>query len=398
MHLRIPAVVVTSWVGRAIHQVEDAKQRRGELLRVSRAESAKHAKEMAEERRQTVRAVRDAEKTAARLHKAQEAQAKSEQMLRLKHEEVSSALRRIKEQQKALTGQGSAVAVPAGAGDSGTKNGPNPATEAAGRGALAGLRKWVEHEFNMDVAVASCRQLLAATMAERAELQRKLDAVGLALGGAVDAAMAAFGGEEDDLLAFVGEDEACRAMQDEAAALEALAASKSRDIEELQEGVLGACDEDGKKGESRWGKVKSLSEAKELLGHLFDLAVSRRVEANERRQAAEQRAQADVDAALEDQQRRHDDDLRQLRREMTEKMVLLLQASATSTSLSPISEADEEDAQGPPSAAAELARLRSWQESATAELADSRDQLEKAQHEVPRGKSINRRNKRKRTL
>lgn len=124
--------------------------------------------------------MREAERSSAALAKAQEEQRRTEHMLKAKHEEVAAAMRRLKEQEKAGAGKGRA-----GGKDGGTgAGGAGPVGGAAKVG--GNLRRWAEHEFNLGVVLVSCRSLLAATMAQRADLQARLNAVNAHLGEVPD--------------------------------------------------------------------------------------------------------------------------------------------------------------------------------------------------------------------
>jgi len=402
-------------------EVTAAKKHKADLAREAKADAAKHAKELAEGNRQAARLKRESAKTSAQLAKAQAAQERTSHMLRLKHEEVASAMRRIKEQQQQLAGgakaAGSVVASSSSASSSGLTgkgSGSHAATGAANTSAkrLAGLRQKVEHEFNMGFAVANCRALLLATVAERAALQAKLNEAQ---------------NEHDEA---------------ECAALTLQLAQKNDDIDELQEGVLataannGSDRPPGKSGSSsgsemaKWADVGTIGEAKALLEHLMQLAVSKRAEAASARHAAELRFREDLETALEEQHAQlteaHECEVQSVRREMTEKMVLALQASSVGAGLSsgaPLqliaeggneegedddndeeerpqgggssSRSNNDDAESKASAAtaaavalqlqataAENASLRAWQAAASEELARSREHLERADDEV----------------
>ncbi len=131
----------------------------------------RHAKEMAEGKKTAVRAVREAEKSSAALAKSQAAQARTEAMLRAKHEEVAAAMRKLKEAEARPTAAGK----PAGksTADGKAREAPN---------GKANLRRWAEHEFNLGVVLVSCRSLLAATIAQRSELQARLNILNNQLG------------------------------------------------------------------------------------------------------------------------------------------------------------------------------------------------------------------------
>ena len=317
-------------------EVAAAKRHKADLAREAKADAARHAKELAEGKRATARLARESAKTGAQLVKANAAQARTSHMLRLKHEEVAAAMRRIKEQQLQLAGgakaagavSASAAAAAAGKGSGGSASGGDASSSSK---RLAGLRQWVEQEFNMGFAVANCRALLHTTVAERAALQAKL-------GDAQRERNAA-----------------------ECAALAAQVAQKNDDIDELQDGVLAtAAGGGGGKSSSsselaRWAGVGTMGEAKALLGHLLAVAVQKRAAAASGRHAAELRFRDELEAALEEQQLQlagaHDSDLRSLRREMTEKMVLALQASSAGQAaglrglpLQYIAEGDDEEA------------------------------------------------------
>ena len=395
-------------------EVTAAKKHKADLAREAKADAAKHAKEVAEGNRQTARLKRESAKTSAQLAKAQAAQERTSHMLRLKHEEVASAMRRIKEQQQQLAGGAKAAGSVASsssssssAGTVGKGNGSVNASSSSSAKRLAGLRQKVEHEFNMGFAVANCRALLQATVAERAALQAKLNEAQ---------------NEQDEA---------------ECAALALQLAQKNDDIDELQEGVLataannnGGTSSNGKSSSgsggsdmAKWADVGTMGEAKALLEHLMQLAISKRAEAASARHAAELRFREDLENALEEQHAQlteaHECEVQSVRREMTEKMVLALQASSAGAGLSagaPLQliaegdnedEDDEEDAKEEGSSssgdgvdskasaaaaaaavalqqatAAENTTLRAWQAAASEELARSREHLERADDEV----------------